>query len=115
PNMLILEERDGRLVHEYPIDTPPGHPLVFDDTHSYNDDLATLAATRTYQWIHSLSRVVGALIEAGLRVELLREHAGLPWPPRPMCIKGADGMFRLPDGMPAFPLAYSLRARKPVA
>jgi 2-polyprenyl-3-methyl-5-hydroxy-6-metoxy-1,4-benzoquinol methylase len=28
PNMLILEERDGRLVHEYPIDTPAEHPLV---------------------------------------------------------------------------------------
>src|SRR5439155_17905384 len=77
PNMLILEERDGRLVHEYPIDTPPGRPLVFDDTHSYNDDLAPLPAMRTYQWIHSLSRVVGALFEAGLCLELLREHAAL--------------------------------------
>src|SRR5205085_1664237 len=69
PNMLILEERDGRLVHEFPIDTPPEAPLVFDAAHTYNDDATPLQATRTYEWIHSLSRVVGALIRAGLALD----------------------------------------------
>ncbi len=45
--------------------------------------------------------------------DFLREHATLTWPPFPMREKGADGMYRLPDGAPAFPLSYSLRARKP--
>src|SRR5205085_4477611 len=69
PNMLILEEKDGRLVHEYPLDTPPEAPLVFDAAHTYNDDATPLQATRTYEWIHSLSRVVGALIRAGLALD----------------------------------------------
>src|SRR6266699_3116990 len=55
PNMLILEEKDGRLVHEYPIDTPTERPLVFDQTHTYSGDAVPLAATRTYEWSHSLS------------------------------------------------------------
>lgn len=115
PNMLILEERDGRLVHEYAIDTPPGHPLIFDETQTYSSDATQLVACRTYEWIHSLSRVVGALLDAGLVLEFLHEYPFLPWRPFPMCVPAEDGMYRLPDHVPAFPLAYSLRARKPLA
>ena len=115
PNMLILEERDGRLVHEYAIDTPPNAPLVFDEPQTYNDDATPLAASRTYEWIHSLSRVVTALLEAGLALEFLHEHVGLPWRPFPMCVRGGDGLWRLPASVPAFPLSYSLRARKPAS
>ena len=113
PNMLILEERQGRLVHEYPIDTPPDRPLVFDEPTTYTGDPTPLAASRTYQWIHSLSRIVTALLDAGLALEFLHEHATLPWRPFPMCVPAAGGMYRLPDHIPAFPLAVSLRARKP--
>jgi SAM-dependent methyltransferase len=38
PNMLILEERDGHLVHDAPIDTPADRPLVVDEAHTYNQD-----------------------------------------------------------------------------
>ena len=112
PNMLILEERDGRIVPEFPVDTPADRPLVFDEAHSYNDDPTPLAASRTYQWIHSLSRLVNALLAAGLALEFLNEHPGLPWPPFPMCVRGSDGMWRLPEQIPAFPLSLSLRARR---
>lgn len=113
PNMLVLEERDGRLMPEYPIDTPPERPLQFDAGQSYNNDATELTATRTYEWIHSLSRVVGALRAAGLMLDFLHEHRGLPWPPFPMCIRGRDGLWTLPEQMPSFPLSYSLRATKP--
>ena len=115
PNMLILEERDGRLVHEFPIDTPAERPLIFDEAQTYNDDPTPLHATRTYEWIHSLSRVLGAVRAAGLALDFLHEHSGLPWPPFPMCVKGADGLWHLPERIPAFPLSYSLRATKPRA
>jgi SAM-dependent methyltransferase len=115
PNMLILEERDSRLVHEYPIDTAPDCPLVFDQPHTYSDDTTPLRTTRTYEWIHSLSRIIGALLGAGLTLDFLHEHPGLPWPPFPMCARSTGGMWRLPDHIPAFPLSVSLRARKPQA
>src|SRR5262249_45822968 len=110
PNMLILEERDGRLVHQYAIDTPPDRPLVFDETHTYSGDTAPLTHCRTYEWIHSLSRVVGALLAAGLSLDFLHEYPGLPWPAFPMCVKDEDGMWHLPASIPGFPLSYSLRA-----
>lgn len=113
PNILILEERSGQLVHEYPIDTPPDAPLVFDAAQTYNDDVTALRATRTYEWIHSISRVVTALRDAGLSLDFLHEHSLLPWRPFPMCARGADGMWRLPETVPAFPLSYSLRATRP--
>ncbi len=112
PNMLALEEREGRLVPAYPINTPPDRPLVFDEKLTYSGDSTPLVASRTYQWIHSLSRVIDALIGADLRLEFLHEHPGLPWPPFAMCVRGADGLWRLPPSVPGFPLAYSLRARK---
>ena len=77
-------------------------------------DTTPLAAPRTYQWIHSLSRIVTALLDAGLRLEFIREHPLLPWPPFPMCVKGDDGFWRLPESVPSFPLSLSLRARKPL-
>ncbi len=115
PNMLILEERDGRLVHEFPIDTPAERPLVFDAAQTYNNDLTPLTARQTYEWIHSLSRVVSALRAAGLALDFLHEHAGLPWPPFPLCVRREDGLWHLPEHIPAFPLSYSLRATKPQA
>jgi len=115
PNMLILEEKDGHLVHEYPIDTPAECPLAVDETHTYNGDATPLRASRTYQWIHSISRIIGAVHGAGLTLEFLHEHPGLPWPPFPMCVRGKDGLWHLPDPIPAFPLALSLKASKPAA
>jgi hypothetical protein len=111
-NMLNLEERDGPLVHEYPLDTPAERPLVFDTPHTYSDGATRLTATRTYEWIRSLSRIIGALLGAGLTLDFLHENPSLPWPPFPMCVRGDDGMWRLPDYIPAFPLSLSLRARK---
>jgi len=113
PQMLAMEQRDGRLVQEYPLDTPPDRPLAFDEAQTYSGDPAPLAARRTYEWIHSVSRLVNALLGAGLQIEFLNEHPALPWPPFPMCVRGEDGLWRLPEDIPAFPLSLSLRARKP--
>jgi hypothetical protein len=90
-------------------------PLVFDTPQTYSGDPTLLAASRTYEWIHSVSRLVNALRGAGLALEFLNEHIGLPWPPFPMCGRGEDGLWRLPERVPGLPLSLSLRARKPRA
>ena len=71
------------------------------------------------EWIHSVSRAVTAagvtaLLEAGRALEFVHGHPALPRPPFPVCVRGADGMWRLPAKIPGFPLSYSLRARKPL-
>jgi SAM-dependent methyltransferase len=111
PDMLMLEERDGRLVREWAGDTPVDQPLVFDEPQTYTGDPTLLAAPRTYQWIHSLPSIRGALKGAGLTLDFLHEHPWLPWPPFPMCVRRPDS-YRLPEGVAEMPVALSLRARK---
>ncbi|BBK41548.1 hypothetical protein STVA_15680 [Allostella vacuolata] len=111
PVLSMLEEIDGRLVPTYPQDTPPDRPLVFEATQTYTGDATPLACTRTYEWIHSISRILGALRGAGLEVTDLREHDEVPWRAFPSFVEAGPGMFRPPPDGPPIPLALSLTAR----
>ena len=71
------------------------------------------AATVEHGWDHGLGEIVTALIEAGLRIETLREYPFLDWQAR-LPGRGPDGRFRLPEGTPGeLPLSFSIRATKP--
>jgi SAM-dependent methyltransferase len=72
---------------------------------------AVLEHTVPYERVHSISDVITAVLDAGLRVELFHEqsYTNAPWP---WAERGDDGYYRLPGGWPRFPLTYSLRARK---
>ena len=89
----------------------PGE-LVIDEAGTYTDPQATTLHNRTVEWQHGLGDVVSALIGAGLRVELLREHDDTAFARWPFLVR--DGRtWRMPDGMPSLPLMYSLRASAP--
>lgn len=85
-----------------------------DATYTYTDGPALTDARVAYEWRHGVGDVVSALVGAGLRVEVLREDATLPWPRWSGMVREPDGWFRLPDAMPRVPLLYALGARKPV-
>jgi hypothetical protein len=68
----------------------------------------------TREWIHPLSAILGALIDAGLTITMFREHEVLPWQGVPMLVPAPDGRWRLPDGHPRIPLSFSVRAKKAV-
>ena len=110
PTTLVLKEREGRLVAERAADTPIDEPLVFDKAQTYTGDPTPLTASRTYQWIHSLPRILGALTPTGLVLDFVREHPWLPRSPFPMCISNSNGAYCLPKGVPPLPLAISLLA-----
>lgn len=84
-----------------------------DATYTYTDGPALTEARVAYEWRHGVGDVVSALVGAGLRVEVLREEATLPWPRWSGMVREPDGWFRLPDSMPRVPLLYALGARKP--
>ncbi len=113
PAAAALDQaEDGRLVPTYPYFQGP-EPLSFDEQTTYTGDDQTLTNTRNYEWMHPVSEVVTALIDAGLAIDFLHEHDRVPWRMFP-CMENPDdgGMFRLPPDIPALPLAYSLKASK---
>lgn len=111
PAALALEEKDGQLVTWYPWRTPPEAPLTLEATTTYTGDPTPLAHPQVCEWMHPVSDIVSALLDAGLAIEMLHEHDRLPWRLFPMMVEAGEGLYRLPERMPAMPLALSLRAR----
>lgn len=113
PGFQVMEDEGGRMVATHDFDTPPDRPLAFTSPVTYTGDPTIMANQATREWIHSLSSILGALMEAGLTIEMLHEHEVLPWRGLPLLVPASERMWRLPDGHPRFPLSFSLRARKP--
>jgi SAM-dependent methyltransferase len=95
---------DDDLTVEY--DYFQREPFVFDDPGTYADLKAVTSSNRTEEWQHPLGDVVTALIDAGLTLELLREHDFTAYQRWPFLVDG-----RMPKDRARLPLMYSLRAR----
>ena len=112
PGFNVLEEVAGSFVPAYDFQTPPGQPLRFANETTYTGDPTIMSNPSTREWIHSLSAVLGGLIDAGLTITMFREHEVLPWRGLASLVPASERMWRLPDGMPRMSLSYSLRAKK---
>jgi SAM-dependent methyltransferase len=112
PSLLLMEERDGKLVPTYDFQTPAHRPLEFSNPTTYTGDPTVMTHQSTHEWIHPLSAILGALIAAGLTITMFHEHEVLPWQAVPIMVPANNGRWRLPDGHPRFPLSLSLIARK---
>ncbi len=91
--------------------------LEFDEPGTYADLGAQTAHNLTREWAHSLADVVEALLGAGLRLELFKEHDYTLFARWPFLVEdrealAAGSVYRMPAGMPRLPLMYSLRARR---
>lgn len=85
--------------------------LSLDEDGDYADPEATLANSRTVEWMHPLGRTITDLIAAGLDIDFLHEHDAVPWRIFAACERGDDGMWRMP-GEPMIPLGMSLGATR---
>jgi len=86
-------------------------PVIVTDRADYVDPNARLANATIYNWIHPLGSVVTNLIAAGMALEWLHEHDGVPWRMFEILVKDASGLYRWPD-KPWLPLAFSLSATR---
>ena len=82
-----------------------------DDPSDYANPTTALRNSKTHLFVHPLASVVQALIDAGLRIEMLHEHDSIAWKAFGNLVEGEGGMWRFPD-KPWLPLSYSIRARK---
>jgi SAM-dependent methyltransferase len=113
----ILWSMDERLESDLHLRFPyfeRSEPLEWDSDESYVETSRPLTATRTYEWNHSIGEIVTALIDAGLRLELLVEHDSVPWLALPgQMVQRPDGEWALDRLAGVAPLSYTLRATKP--
>lgn len=108
PALLQLEEIDGQLVVTYPLDTT----LRFREEKTYAGDGQPMHNRDTFEWIHSTSSLITALLDNGMQLTSYREHDSLPWPAVSSMTQGDDRMFRMPEGKASPPLAFTLSASK---
>lgn len=115
PTFMQVDEKADHLKIGFDWRTPPDQPLTMSEETTYTGDTTKIAHPVTHEWLHPLSSVVNAVIDAGLAIERLNEHERLAWAFAPwmLPVEGRRRMWVLPDGMPKMPVAYSLFARKP--
>jgi SAM-dependent methyltransferase len=112
PAILCFEWVEGKIVPHYHWRTPKHQPTASDLPFTYNGASDRLQNTRTYEWIHPLSDIIGSLREAGLGIDWYHEHPALTWALFPNMIEGEDGLYRMPADFPQLPLSFSLKAVK---
>ena len=102
----------GELVLRYPY-WEHAQPLSFPVKGSYADEDAAVVTEMEHGWDHGLGEIVTALIEAGLRIESLREYPFCEWK-LDFLVESADGRWRLPPSVEGeLPVFFSILASKP--
>jgi SAM-dependent methyltransferase len=112
PSFNLFEVEEGKLAPTYDFQTPVDRPLEFINATTYTGDPTIMTNQSTREWIHSLSTILGSLMDAGLGITMFREHEVLPWQGVKTLVPASDRLWRLPDHHPRIPLSFSLRARK---
>lgn len=77
---------------------------------TYAEDGKSKMISKEYGWNHGLGEVINALIDAGLRIEFLREHEESPYDIFPDLEKTENGMYAMKERL--YPLVFELKASK---
>lgn len=71
--------------------------------------------TTNHNWAHDFKEMTGALLDAGLAIEAIGEHAVTDWKAMPMLEYNSDlAGWTMPRDRPQIPLTFSIVARKPL-
>lgn len=86
-------------------------PNKWETDNSYADRNAKVT-NPSYEWTHSLSDIINALISTGLKIEFLHEFPYCCYEHFSFMEKGKDGWWRLKGKKETIPLMFSLKATK---
>jgi SAM-dependent methyltransferase len=87
-------------------------PIMMEDIGDYTDRNAKVAANRTAEWMHGVGRILNAAIDAGLVIRRFDELDRVPWHALAPLEKCDAHYWRLPAGVPTFPLSFRLLAER---
>lgn len=88
-------------------------PFADDAGYTYTDGDGRLAHRLAYEWNHSIGETVSALLDCGLRLEMLHEHDWTVWPCFDWLVQGDDHLWTTPPDSPRMALTFTLVASVP--
>jgi len=87
-------------------------PMTWDDDYPDYADKTYIPKNRKYEWTWSLSDIINALIENGLKIEMLNEYDTLFYYEHPGMKKAKNGWWYWEKYKGKIPYTFSIRARK---
>jgi SAM-dependent methyltransferase len=115
PFTWVFGDDDLTIEYDYFHD-PEGVSFDEEEQGSYADLSAKTSHNATREWAHPLADVLGAVLGAGLGLELYNEHDYTLFPRWPHLEVDRDRprgeIYCQPEGTPHLPLMFSLRARR---
>jgi SAM-dependent methyltransferase len=87
-------------------------PLEFEVQGSYADKTAKIKQKYEYEWPHSVSEILNALIDVRLKIQFFHEFPFSAFEIFPFMEQHEDGWWRLKGQKGALPLMFSLKAIK---
>lgn len=113
PALYALDENAPGLAIRYPY-FGSGRAQQWDDESTYAGE-GTVTHSRTYEWPHPLSEIIGALLRSGLRLVHFDEGRTLPWRFSPRMVE-VPGGYAWPEAeRDLVPTTYTIVARKDLA
>lgn len=109
PFMWVFDDNSEELGVKYSY-WHQDDPLSWEDEGTYADAEAKITNKKSYEWQHTVSDVLNALIKAGLTIDEVDEFPELVWAYTPASKKVDDEWFRIP-GDP-LPQCWSVLASK---
>ncbi|KPK62638.1 methyltransferase type 12 [candidate division WOR_3 bacterium SM23_42] len=86
-------------------------PVKYEGSGTYAEPSADFHHV-SYEWLHSLSDVINALIGASLKIESIHEFPFSVYGDLPFLVKGEDGLWRHKNKDIRIPLMFSIKAKK---
>jgi SAM-dependent methyltransferase len=86
-------------------------PLKYEGSGSYAEPNTSFKHV-SYEWVHSLSDIVNALVDAGLQIEFLHEFPFSISGDCPFLVRAKDGLWYHKKNDIKIPLMFSIKARK---
>jgi len=114
PATCMFDDETTELRFRYPY-FRSAEPTRVERSGSYAVPDAPTHEQTTFAWSSSISDVLTALLDAGLRIDRFREFDSCDEQLRPFLVQGPDGRWRAPPGWPALPLVYALTATRPAS
>jgi SAM-dependent methyltransferase len=110
-SQAVPVSKDGGLRFDYSYFNP-GKPDAEPAGADYADPSFSSNVVN-YQWGHSIGEIFGVLTSAGLTVTSLKEYPFTTYCSHEGLVKGKDGRWRMPPGIPPLPMQLYVQAARP--